>query len=57
MAGKYKKNKLSSAYIRFHNQLIALHKGKIWKVKEIASQARKELEQKSYLRQLHLYTN
>lgn len=57
MAGKLKKEKFSEAYLRFQNQLVALHKGKLWQVKELAYQARKELERKTNLRQLHLYTN
>ncbi|MBI4067677.1 hypothetical protein HY407_04795 [Candidatus Gottesmanbacteria bacterium] len=53
MATRYRKKQFSAAYIRFHNQLMALHEGKIRQVKQIARDARQELDLK-YKRQLTL---
>ena len=50
-----KRNRFTYSYIRFHNQLKALQKGKIRIVKKIAREARHELEMKSNLSQLKLH--
>lgn len=49
-----KQNKLTTSYLRFHNQLMALKKGKMDLVRRFGSEARREIEMKAGMNQLHL---
>ena len=48
-------DRISTSYLRWRQQLSALHEGKLRKVKKIANEARKELEEKTQYRQLNVF--